>query len=63
MSDDRLADLRWHWGEAYYITHPGDDTWVAFPRRGGVVLVAETAADLRVKIRRDYDAATVPQPA
>ena len=56
LERERLNDLRYHWGSAYYITNPGDDTWVAFGRssRSRNVLVAGSAAELRHKIRADY---------
>ena len=49
-----LADLHWHWGDAYSITTDGD-TWSASPRTDLTVIVtAETADDLRALIRTDY---------
>ena len=29
----RPSDLRWHWGNAYVITHPELDIWLAQPQR------------------------------
>lgn len=50
-----LADLRWHWGEAYSIAwNRGADTWQAVRRDGRSVLSAPAAQALRERIRSDY---------
>jgi hypothetical protein len=49
-----LAELRWHWGSAYLITHPRLRTWLAERRDDRTVLRAESADDLLNLIRDDY---------
>lgn len=49
-----LADLHYHWGDAYHISTDGD-VWSASPVTDlTVVLTAESADDLRRQIRSDY---------
>ena len=55
----QLADLRWHWGDAYEITCAGD--FRAVRRDNGLVLQAETANELRTLIRSDYIRRPVPR--
>ncbi len=52
--DEPLADLVFHWGEAYLIDHPGPDTWLAQRRDDRTVLRAGTPAELLDLIREDY---------
>jgi hypothetical protein len=64
LDAERLADLRYHWRSAYYIVHFGR-TWLAWWRDGPRVdlsaeLEADTAAELRLLIRADYDRRTMP---
>jgi hypothetical protein len=55
-----LQDLRHHWGSAYVITyHRGH--WIAARRDTHDALTAESADDLREKIRADYSARPVPR--
>jgi hypothetical protein len=50
----KLADLGSHWGEAYVLGFDGD-TWSASPFTDpAVILTADTADDLRLRIRDDY---------
>ena len=55
-----LADLRWHWGEAYVITTP-HGLFRAERRDDGAAISCVTAAGLRVLIRDDYAARPVPR--
>jgi hypothetical protein len=56
----QLADLRWHWEEAYEITWDG--RFRATRRDDGGKLEAETAEDLRQQMIRDYSERRVPRP-
>jgi hypothetical protein len=51
--DRDLADLRWHWGEAYEIVFAGR-TFSALRRDGLGSVTALSANDLRRLIRADY---------
>lgn len=52
---DELAELEWHWGEAYRIAHDDDGEWRAMRRQlGATILTAETATELRDLIHADY---------
>ena len=51
---DDLAEMRWHWGSAYIIEHPGPDLWLAQRRDDRAVLRAGSAAELLDLIRADY---------
>jgi hypothetical protein len=55
-----LADLRWHWDEAYDIGWDG--RFRARRRDDGTTLHAATAAELDTRIRRDYIARPVARP-
>jgi hypothetical protein len=48
----QLADLRWHWGDAYEITWAG--RFHAWRRDDGAVLSARSSEELRELIRCDY---------
>jgi len=48
----QLADLRWHWGDAYEITWAGE--FLGVRRDNGLALQAESAEELRALIRSDY---------
>lgn len=54
----RLAELRWHWGEAYEINCDGAQ-FDAKRRDNGAALKAETITELWDKIRDDYSASPV----
>ncbi len=54
MTDDDLAELRWHWGSAYLIDRPGPDVWLAQRRDDRTTLRATSAAGLLDKIYADY---------
>lgn len=49
-----LAELRWHWGSAYLISHPKPGVWLAQRRDTRETLRAGSAAELLEKIRDDY---------
>jgi hypothetical protein len=55
----QLADLRWHWGDAYEITGAGE--FRAVRRDNGLGLQAESADELRTLIRNDYRRRPVPR--
>jgi hypothetical protein len=55
----QLADLRWHWGDAYAITWAGE--FRAVRRDNGLALQAESADELRALIRSDYSRHPVPR--
>jgi hypothetical protein len=48
-----LADLRWHWDEAYNINCVRG-SWIARFKNDTMELVADSADDLRKLIRKDY---------
>lgn len=52
--DEPLAELRWHYGEAYIINCTGPGRWTAERRDDRTVLHARSAAELLEKIRDDY---------
>ena len=56
-----IADLRWHWDEAYDITWD----WRFRARRldDGGLLEADTAEELGERNRRDYTERPVPRPS
>jgi hypothetical protein len=56
----QLADLRWHWEEAYQITWDGK--FRAIRRDDGGKLEADTAEELRQRMIRDYSERRVPRP-
>ena len=60
---DALADLQWHWGEAYLITGMGGH-WLAQRRDDGQTLTASGPEELRELIIEDYTArpVAVPEP-
>ena len=54
-----VADLDWHWGSAYVITHTADGMFHAMRRAlPATCLTAATPDELRTLIRADYDART-----
>ena len=55
----QLADLRWHWGDAYEITWAGE--FRAVRRDNGLALRAESVDELRTLIRSDYTRRPVPR--
>jgi hypothetical protein len=57
-----LADLRWHWGEAYEII-PAGSIFSALRRDGLGSVTALTADGLRSLIREDYMARPVRRAA
>jgi hypothetical protein len=57
--DEPLSALRWHWGEAYVISHPEPDVWMAQRRDTYETLRDVTALGLRDQIIRDYTARSV----
>ena len=60
-SGTELSDLRWHWGSAYVIQHPGPDLWVAQRKDDRATLRADSAWKLRDRIVADYTARPVPR--
>ena len=56
-----LTELRHHYGEAYLISHPGPDTWLAQRRDDRTLLRSDSAASLLEKIRADYAERPVPR--
>jgi hypothetical protein len=57
--DEPLGALRWHWGEAYAISHPEPDVWMAQRRDTCEMLRDVTPLGLRDQIIRDYAARAV----
>lgn len=55
----QLAELRWHWGDAYEIAWTG--AFRAARRDSGSVLTAGSAEVLRLLIRADYGHRPVPR--
>ena len=60
LRGQELADLRWHWDEAYDITWDGK--FRAKRLDDGGELEAGTAAELRELIIRNYSERRVPRP-
>ena len=59
---DRLDDLRFHWGSAYRVSYlPGHDLWIAQRADDGATLRADSADRLRDLIVADYTARPVPR--
>jgi hypothetical protein len=58
--DRDVADLRWHWDEAYDISWDG--RFRASRRDDGAPLDAGTAGELDQRIRRDYIERPVARP-
>lgn len=58
--DGPLADLRWHWGEAYLIDYLGG-RYVAQRRDSRSTFSAESADKLRDLIVADYGERPVPR--
>ena len=55
VGDDRdLDDLTWHWGDAYAISHPCPDAWLAQRRDNRKILHADDPGKLLELIRADY---------
>ena len=62
--EEELADLEYHWGEAYNIAYLGPETWVAQRRDSHSTVGAKTPDGLLERIRQDYLDRPVPrQPA
>jgi len=61
--DEPLDALKWHWGSAYSIHHPGPDVWLAQRRDTYETLRDETPAGLRNRIVADYSARPVSRDA
>ena len=61
MGTNDLAELRWHWGSAYVISHPAPDVWVAQRRDTRETLRSDGPAGLRQAILADYFAHPVPR--
>jgi len=55
----QLADLRWHWGDAYEITWASE--FRAVRRDNGLALQAESADELRTLIRSHYTGHRAPR--
>jgi hypothetical protein len=55
----QLADLRWHWADAYEINWAG--VFRAVRRDNGLVLTTVSAEELRTLIRSDYTGHPVPR--
>lgn len=50
-----LTGLRWFWGQAYRIALSADGAWSATPAgESATVLTADSADELRVKLREHY---------
>ena len=60
LRGQELADLRWHWDEAYEITWDGK--FRAKRLDDGGELEADTAAELKELIIRNYSERRVPRP-
>lgn len=63
MTEEEIADLRWHWGSAYAILNPEPDVWLAQRRDDLTVLRATSPEELRTKINDDYRDRPVPRLA
>jgi len=55
----QLADLRWHWGDAYEIKWSGTFSGVRLDN--GLAVKAASADELRALIRSDYSRRPVPR--
>jgi hypothetical protein len=58
---DELDQLVHHWGEAYAITHPARERWLAQRRDGKDWLTAASAEELHRAIQADYREHPVPR--
>lgn len=58
-AERELADLRWHWGSAYLISHPALDVWLAQRRDTRETLRADMPTALHDAILADYMARKV----
>lgn len=56
-----LESLSWHWGDAYAVSRPGPDVWLAQRLDTRETLRAETPVELRDLILADYTARPVPR--
>jgi len=56
-----LEDLRFHWGDAYSIMHNRDGFQARRKDGRGDWIMRETAEDLLIAIRRDYERRPVPR--
>jgi hypothetical protein len=54
-----LESLAWHWGEAYAVSRPEPDVWLAQRRDTREMLRAGSAEELRDVILADYVARPV----
>lgn len=61
--DYDLAELCHHWGEAYAITHPEPDLWLAQRRDSRETVRAASAEKLYEAISADYARKPVPRRA
>jgi hypothetical protein len=61
-SAEQLADLDWHWGEAYRISNPEEGVWLAQRRDTNDTFKATTPAGLHHSIVADYHARGIPRP-
>jgi hypothetical protein len=60
--EELLAELRYHWGDAYEISHPERDVWVAQRNDTRETVRAATGDGLFGAIGADYRARPVPRP-
>ena len=56
-----LASLKWHYGDAYRFSVHRDGTWRAARTDNGEQLEADSAEDLRAKVREDYGRNPIPR--
>lgn len=61
IDERELRGLRWDWGQAYVI-NGAYGLWAATRRDTGSTFTADSADELRDKIRTDYVAKPVPRP-
>ena len=57
-----LDELRWHWGDAYFIEYFGGETWVAQRRDSHATIGADSPAKLLDRIREDYTTRPIGRP-
>lgn len=60
--DAALADLQWHWGDAYLIHCFRPGRWIAQRRDSHATFSADGPDSLLEKIRADYAARPVGRP-
>lgn len=56
-----LESLIWHWGDAYAISRPEPDVWLAQRHDNRETLRSDSAEGLRDAILADYLACPVPR--